>query len=97
MSMLNSFQAQFDKEFLTRSEIARTEYAGVELVDIPSGMGGVFPAAVLADHGDEIQVVCLHGHYYTDWVLTVKRADTRACTYTITRDMKRIIDSRRRR
>lgn len=70
------------------------EYRGIKLVDIPSGMGGAFPAAVAAAGAEETQVICLHEEFYPNWLLTVKTSELKPFSYRITPRMKRIIDSR---
>jgi hypothetical protein len=69
-------------------------YNGIELVDIPSGMGGHFPAAIANDEGDTLKVICLHPDYYNNWVLQVKRSQVKPFSYRLTDDMKKIIDER---
>lgn len=69
-------------------------YRNIELVDIPSGMGGTLPAAIAKD-GDEVQVICLHPEYYTNWLLTVNKSDCKPMSYRLTDSMKKIIDSRK--
>lgn len=71
------------------------QYRNTELLDIPSGMGGIFPAAVAADHGEELQVICLHPEYFTNWLLSVKRSECQPMTYKLDDKMRRIIDSRK--
>lgn len=68
------------------------QYRNIELLDIPSGMGGTLPAART---GDEIQVICLHSEYYTNWLLTVKKSECKPMSYRLDDKMKRIIDSRK--
>jgi hypothetical protein len=71
-------------------------FEGVELIDIPSGMGGTLPAAIAADHGEELDVICLHHEFFPNWVLTVKRADTKPWTWgALNNRMKKIIRSRK--
>jgi hypothetical protein len=71
-------------------------FHGVKLCNIPSGMGGVFPAAICSDPDDKdnVQVVCLHSDYFTNWVLSVKVADIKPLTYQLSEEMKNIILSR---
>lgn len=71
------------------------QYRNIELIDIPSGMGGLLPAAVAADHGDDLQVICLHPEYFNNWLLSVKRSECRPMSYKLTDGMRRIIDSRK--
>lgn len=72
-----------------------TNYRGIELVNIPSGMGGALPAAVASEDAEELRVICLHPEYFTDWVLTVKRSEVTPMTYPLNSAMKAIIDKRR--
>lgn len=70
-------------------------YRGLKLVDIPSGMGGVLPAAVSRENEDgTYTVICLHSEYFPNWVLTVNADDCRHFTYKLDDDMKKIIDGR---
>lgn len=69
-------------------------YKGFELVDIPSGMGGVLPAVVSKDIGESLTVVCLHEEYFPNWVLTVERSQVKPFSYKLNDAMKKIIDSR---
>ena len=71
------------------------QYRNIELLDIPSGMGGTLPAAVASDNGEELQVICLHEEFYSNWLLTVKRSQCKPMTYKLNNNMKRIIDSRK--
>ena len=71
------------------------QYRNIELLDIPSGMGGVLPPAIAADHGEELQVICLHPEYLNNWLLTVKRSECKPISYRLDDKMKRIIDSRK--
>ena len=76
-------------------ETTMEKYAGTKLIDIPSGMGGTLPAAIAADHGETLQVVCLHHEFYTNWILTVKKSETKPFSYHLTNGMKKIIQSRK--
>lgn len=71
------------------------QYLGIEIIDIPSGMGGTLPAAIAEDHGNELQVICLHEQFFTDWLLTVNKAEIKPCSYTLTPFMKNIIQRRK--
>lgn len=72
------------------------QYRNIELLDIPSGMGGILPAARCGvETGEEIQVICLHPEYYTNWLLTVKKSECNPMTYRLDDKMKRIIDGRK--
>lgn len=71
------------------------QYRGIDLVDIPSGMGGVLPAAVAQRHDDgTMQVICLHDEFYPNWLLTVKQTDTKPFSYSISDRIKKILDKR---
>lgn len=69
-------------------------YKGFGLVDIPSGMGGVLPAAVSKDNGENLTVICLHAEYFPNWVLTVDKSQVKQFSYKLDDNMKKIIDSR---
>lgn len=69
-------------------------YRTIELLNIPSGMGGVLPAAVAEDHGEKLQVICLHSEYFNNWLLTVNRADCSVMSSALSKDMKSIINKR---
>jgi len=70
-------------------------FLGVRLVCIPSGMGGVLPAAVAAEHNDgTTQVICLHEEFYPNWLLTVKTSEIKPNTYQISEFGKKIIRER---
>lgn len=69
-------------------------YKGFTLIDIPSGMGGVLPAAISKDNGESLTVICLHEEYYPNWVLTVERSQVRPFSYKLNDAMKKTIDSR---
>lgn len=70
-------------------------YRNIELLDIPSGMGGTLPAAVASETDDGLQVICLHPEFFTNWLLTVDRAECKPMSYRLNDDMKRIIDNRK--
>jgi hypothetical protein len=70
-------------------------YRNIELLDIPSGMGGTLPAAVASENDDGLQVICLHPEFFTNWLLTVQRNECKPMSYRLNDDMKRIIDSRK--
>lgn len=74
--------------------MTRTEYRGIELVDMPSGMGGKLPAAVAMDEGEALQVLCIHPDYFNNFLMTVPRSQCEPCSYRLTRDMMRLIDQR---
>jgi hypothetical protein len=78
-------------------QIFPQEWRGVRLISIPTGLGRLLPAAVAADHGEELQVICLHPEYHRDWVLTVKRKSILPNRYRLTGDMKSIISQRQSR
>ena len=47
-----------------------------DVVNIPSGMGGILPALLLASHSDgTYQVRCIHHEYFPLYLLTVKKSD----------------------
>lgn len=70
-------------------------YRGVQLVEIPSGMGGTLPAAVAARlDGGEVQVICLHPEYFPNFLLSVKATELQPFTYTLTSFAKECIDGR---
>ena len=72
------------------------QYMGTEIVNIPSGMGGVLPAAIAQKHDDgTTQVVCLHEKFYPNWLLTVKADEISPCTYRLTEFAKKCIRERR--
>ena len=70
------------------------QYKNTELVDIPSGLGGVLPAAIAEKRETESTVICLHPHFYTNWVLTVDNKDLKPISSYLSDDMAKIIDSR---
>lgn len=70
------------------------KYKNIELVDIPSGMGGTLPAAVAVDNGEDLQVICLHHEFYPACLLNVKRKDVKPMTWTLKPSMKKIINKR---
>lgn len=71
------------------------QYLGVELVNIPSGMGGVLPAAVASRNDDgSCQVICLHQEYFPNWLLTVKPEGISPFTYPLTDFAKKCIRER---
>lgn len=60
-------------------------YKGIEIVSIPSGMGGVLPAAVAMEFDSgEMNVICLHDEYFPNWVFTTKREVVSEYTYPLT-------------
>jgi hypothetical protein len=80
---------------MTQTAASHPTWNGIRLVDIPSGMGGTFPAAVAADHGEKLDVICLHPDFFNNWLLTVKAEDVRPFSYALTAPMRRIIRDRR--
>ena len=58
-------------------------------------MGGTLPAAVAADHGDELQVICLHDEFWPNWLLTVKASEVKPFSWTLKPAMKKMIDGRK--
>jgi hypothetical protein len=73
-------------------------YLGIRLVCIPSGMGGVLPAAVAAEHEDgTTQVVCLHEEFFPNWLLTVKTSEIKPNTYRLSEFAQKIIRERVRK
>lgn len=72
------------------------EYNGVQLCNIPSRMGGVFPAARTGSkHEGKEQVICLHPEFWTNWVLTIKEDEISTASFELTPAMKKIINSRK--
>jgi len=72
------------------------EYRGIEIVDIPSGMGGTLPAAIAGkEHSDgRTPVICLHEEFYPNWLLTVPTDQIKPATWRLSKFAKRCIDSR---
>lgn len=71
------------------------QYRNIEILDIPSGMGGTLPAAVASENDDGLQIICLHPEYFTNWLLTVDRTECRPMSYKLDDKMKCIIDGRK--
>lgn len=72
------------------------QYLGVELCNIPSGMGGVLPAAKVGHvHEGKEQVICLHSEYYPNWVLTVNQNEITPNTHNLNDFMKATIKQRK--
>lgn len=69
-------------------------YKNVSLCCIPSGMGGVLPAAIAKDHGEQLTVICLHEEYFPNWVLTINKSDIKPNSYQLVDSYKRIINGR---
>ena len=65
-----------------------------EYVDTPSGMGGTLPGVVAYDGGDELQVICLHGEFFTNWLFNVRRDQCKPLSYRLDDDMRRIVRRR---
>jgi hypothetical protein len=68
---------------------------GIELVDIPSGMGGTLPAAIAARHEDgTTQVICLHEEYFPNYLFTVKTELLRPISYRLSAFARKCIHER---
>ena len=68
-------------------------YKGFRLVNVPSGLGGSLPAALLEEIDAKVKVLCLHSEFYPGWTLKFDASHVKPLSYRLTAEMRDVIDN----